>query len=78
MLPEKVVIKKSEFTELEMCESEEEFEEELSELLSDTYGFLHNGFSYVETEDEIIITHIEWELDDEEDYEDCEEEDCDD
>ena len=66
MLPEKVVIKKSEFTELEMCESEEELEEELSEYLSDTYGFLHKGFNYVETENEVIITNIAWEIDDEE------------
>ena len=65
MLPEKVVIKKSEFTELEMCEDREKLEEELSEYLSDTYGFLHNGFNYVETDDEVIITNIAWEIDDE-------------
>ena len=73
MLPEKVVIKKIEFTELEMCEDREELEETISDLLSDNYGFLHNGFNYVETEDEVIITDIAWEIDDEEDYEDYEE-----
>ena len=73
MLPEKVIIKKSELLELEVCEDEEEFEEELSEYLSDTYGFLHNGFSYVETEDKVILTDINWELDGDEDYKDWEE-----
>lgn len=69
MLPTEVVLKKDVFTDWELCEDEEELEYTLSEYLSDTYGFLHNGFSYKETEDEIIITEIDWEIDDEEDYE---------
>ena len=78
MLNEKVVIKKSDLLELEMCEDEEEFEEELSEYLSDTYGFLHNGFNYVETDDEVIITNIAWEIDDDENWEDEDDEEYDD
>lgn len=65
MLPDHLIIKKADFKELELCEDREELEETISDLLSDTYGFLHEGFSYRETEDEIIITNINWVIDEE-------------
>lgn len=45
-------------------------EELLNDYLSDEYGFLVNSYSYEETEDEVIIDNISWEIDDEDDEED--------
>ena len=37
-----------------------EKEELLSDWLSDTYGFCHNGFAYQECDGYIHITDIDW------------------
>jgi hypothetical protein len=67
MLPTEIIIKKNCFPDWEDFETNEDVEEALSDYVSDTYGFLHHSFCYKETEDEIIITDIVWDLDDEED-----------
>ena len=40
--------------------NEFEREELLSDWLSDTYGFCHNGFAYYEKDGIIHITDIDW------------------
>jgi hypothetical protein len=50
----------------DIADDEEELAEEISDYLSNTYGFCHNGFNYtiVRNEDgepsEFIITNINW------------------
>lgn len=40
----------------------EEQEELISDWLSDTYGFCHNGFAYQECEGQIHIMDIDWDI----------------
>jgi hypothetical protein len=51
---------------LEM-EEDDDLEEVISDYLSDTYGFCHNGFQFLELdEDKILVTDIQWDIDEEE------------
>ena len=43
----------------------EEREELIGHYLSDTYGFLHNGYRYKVVDDKIYLTDIDWEIDEE-------------
>ena len=65
MLHNQFIIKKADFEELELCKNREDLEEMISDILSDNYGFLHEGFSYKETNNEIIITDVKWIIDEE-------------
>lgn len=54
----------------DIADDEDELEEEISDYLSDTYGFCHNGFNYevVRNENgepsEFIVTNIDWDTTD--------------
>lgn len=51
---------------LEM-EEDDDLEEVISDYLSDTYGFCHNGFQFLELDkDKILVTNIQWDIDEEE------------
>jgi hypothetical protein len=63
ILPKLISISKS---VLDMDE-DDELEEVLSDYLSDTYGYCHNGFHFDEDEEGIIlISDIDWDIDEEE------------
>lgn len=67
MLPAEIIIKKTCFSNWEDYKTNEDVEEALSDYVSATYGFLYHSFCYKETEEEIIITDIIWDLNNEED-----------
>ena len=67
MLPTTVMIKKECLEGWDQL-SDYEKEEVLNDYLSDTYGFLHEGYSYEETDDAVIIDRIMWEIDEDEDF----------
>jgi hypothetical protein len=69
MLPTTVTVSKNDFDFLGL---EDDLKEEiLSDYLTDTYGFCHCGFMLEETNDEIIMSNILWDID--EGYEDDDE-----
>lgn len=43
---------------------DDEKEETLSDFLSDMYGYCHKGFEYEETNGQVHITNIQWDLED--------------
>lgn len=49
---------------------DDDIEEDISNYLSDTYGFLHFGFSYYVDDDGIHVENIEWDTSSEDDIED--------
>lgn len=57
------------YTQKDLYLSDEEFqddfvvEEEIGDKLSDDYGFLHNGFSWKRDGNKIIVSNIDWEID---------------
>lgn len=61
-LPTELTVDKSEFDSWDTLDDEEK-EEVLNDYLSDTFGFLHTGYSYEEDAAEIRITDIMWEVD---------------
>lgn len=46
-------------------ESTDELEEYLSDLLSDEYGFCHGGYKYEVSENGVLISNIDWDVDEE-------------
>lgn len=63
ILPKLISISKSVLN----MDEDDELEEVLSDYLSDTYGYCHNGFCFEEDEEGIIlISEIDWDIDEEE------------
>ena len=61
-LPDEVTISASE--DLNMDENEEYEEEEISDMISDyltdTYDYCHNGFEWEKDGDKIMVSNIDW------------------
>ena len=63
-LPTDLVLSKNQLENWDNA-SFEEREELIGDYLSDTYGFLHNGYRYKAVDDKIYLTGIDWEIDEE-------------
>ena len=74
-LPTELVLSKNQLENWDNASSEEK-EDLIGDYLSDTYGFLHNGYCYKAVDDKIYLTNIDWEIDEEDadHYEDVSEE----
>ena len=68
MVPTTVTVSKNDFDFLDLDDDLKE--EILSDYLTDTYGFCHCGVMWEETEDEIIMTNILWDVDEEDEDDD--------
>lgn len=51
----------------EMADSEDE-EEFVSDYITNKYGFCHNGFNYEIVGDELIVNNVQWDIDEEDEF----------
>lgn len=63
-LPTSFSVLLSDAEKAEMVDSEDE-EEFVSDYITNKYGFCHNGFTYEIVGDELIVSNVQWDVDDE-------------
>lgn len=64
-----VLLSDAEKAEMAYSEDEEEF---VSDYITNKYGFCHNGFNYDIVGDELIVSDVQWDIDEEDEFDDDE------
>ena len=66
-LPTNFSVLLSDAEKSEMADSEDE-EEFVSDYITDKYGFCHKGFTYEIVGDELIVSDVQWDIDEEDEF----------